>query len=72
MSATEILAELPKLSPDDLRIVHDRILELQEAQEIEPGPGLNAAIEEGMRSLKNEPLVSLEDARRDVSKWAGR
>jgi hypothetical protein len=72
MSATEILEELPKLSPAELQIVHQRILKLEEEQEIEPSAELNAAIGEGMRSLETEPTVSLAEARQKVARWAGR
>jgi hypothetical protein len=72
MSAAEILEQLPKLSPVELQIVHQRILELEEAQEIEPGAELSTAIAEGLRSLQTEPTVSLEEARQKVTQWAGR
>jgi hypothetical protein len=72
MSATEILAELPRLSPAELQIVHQRIMELEERHELEPSAELNVAIAEGLRSLETEPTVSLEDARHKVAQWAGR
>lgn len=68
MSATEILEELPKLSLDDLQVVHERILELKEVREIEPSAELNAAIALGLESLENEPTISLDEARRKVAK----
>ena len=72
MSATEILEQLPKLSPNDLQVVHERILELKEVHEIEAGAELNAAIALGLESLESEPTVTLDEARRKISQWAGR
>ena len=57
MSATEILDELPKLTPVELQRIQERILELEEAQEIEETPELLAAVDDGLRSLENEPTT---------------
>lgn len=72
MSTTEILNELPKLSPAELQRVHLRIIELEDQQEIEPSPELALAIEAGLRSLNEEPAVEIADARQKVARWAGR
>ena len=71
MSKTEILEELPKLSPTELQRIHERVLELEEAYQLEPSAELNTAIGEGVRSLETEPTVSLEEARQKVARWAG-
>jgi hypothetical protein len=57
VSVTEILEELSKLSPVELNLVHERILELQESHIIDPSPEFSAAIEEGLRSLKTEGTI---------------
>ena len=68
----EILEGLSKLSPAELSLVHERILELEESCVIDPSAEFSAAIEEGLHSLKTEPAVSLEEARRKVALWSGR
>jgi hypothetical protein len=72
MSTSEILAELPKLSPAELQVIHERILELEAGREIEPSAEFSAAISEGMHSLKTEPVVTVDEARKSVAQWAGR
>jgi hypothetical protein len=71
VSTAEILEGLSKLSPVELELVHERILELEESCVIEPSAEFSAAIEEGMKSLRTEPSVSLEDARRKIAVWSG-
>jgi hypothetical protein len=63
MSVAEILAELPKLPPTELQRILERILELEEPQEIEETPELLAAIDEGLRSLENEPTYTPDEVR---------
>jgi hypothetical protein len=72
VSAAEILQELSNLSPAELNLVHERILELEESHVIDPSPEFSAAIEEGMQSLRMEGAVSLEEARKRVTVWSGR
>jgi hypothetical protein len=42
----------------------------EESLIIEPSAEFNAAIEEGMQSLRNEPPVSLEEARAKIALWS--
>ncbi len=72
MSAAEILEGLSKLSPVELELVHERILELEESYVIEPSAEFSAEIEEGMKSLRAEPSVSLEEARQKIAVWSGK
>ena len=72
VSASEILEELAKLSPVELQEVHQRILELEEEHTIAPNAAFNAAIAEGMRSLEDEPTVSLLEASQKIPRWVGR
>jgi hypothetical protein len=60
------------LTPLELQRIHDRILELEEAQEIEETPELLAAIDEGQRSLETEPTYTLDDARLKIAQWASK
>jgi hypothetical protein len=72
MSTIEILAELPKLSTDELQRIHQRILDLEEQRELEPSPEFNAGIEAGLRSLEDEPAADAAEVRRKIAGWAGR
>jgi hypothetical protein len=72
MSAAEILEGLSKLNPVELNLVHERILELEESQMIDPSAEFSAAIEEGMHSLRTEPSVSLDEVRQKIGLWSGR
>ena len=67
MSAAEILEELPKLSPDELTLVHEKILELEEACITEPSPEFSNAIEEGLLSMREEPCADLDEVRAKIS-----
>lgn len=72
MSTSDILAELPKLSPAELQLIHERILDLEQGLEIEPSAEFAAAIEAGIESSKTEPAVPLAEARKKVAQWADR
>jgi len=72
MSAAEILSELPKLTPVELQHIHDRILELEDAQGVEETPELLAAIDEGLRSAESEPSYSVDEARAKITEWTSR
>ncbi len=72
MSAAEILDELPKLPIEELQRIHERILELEEAQEVEETPELLAAVDEGLRSLEREPTYTPEEVRRKIAQWTSR
>lgn len=72
MSAAEILDELPKLSPAELQRIHDRILELEDAQEIQETPELLAAVDEGLRSLEKERTYTLNEARAKIAQWTSK
>jgi hypothetical protein len=72
MSAAEILNELPKLTSAELQHIHERILELEEAQQIEETPELLAAVDEGLRSLENERTYTLDEARAKITDWTSK
>ncbi|MHA3772354.1 hypothetical protein ACXR0O_12545 [Verrucomicrobiota bacterium sgz303538] len=72
MSAAEILDELPNLTPRELQRIHERILELEEAQEVEETPELLAAVDEGLRSLENEPTYTPDEVRAKIAQWTSR
>lgn len=72
MSAAEILDELQKLTPAELQLVQERILELEERQEVEETPELLAAIDEGLRSLESEATYTAEEVRAKIAQWTSR
>lgn len=69
MSTTEILDELPKLTPAELEIICRRAMELHRGQNIEATPELLAAIDEADESFAKEGGVDLAEARRIVASW---
>lgn len=69
MSATEILDELPRLTPAELEIIYRRAVELHRGQGMEATPELLAAIDEADSSFAKEGGVNLAEARRIVASW---
>lgn len=72
MSATEIIEALPKLSPEDLKAVYERVLELENFRVLYPNPDLEGAIEAGLWSLENEPTSTVAEVEARVARWAGK
>ena len=69
MSATEILEELPKVTPAELEIIYRRAVELQQGQTIEASPDLVAAIDAADESFAKEGGVAVSEARCIVASW---
>jgi hypothetical protein len=46
-----------------LQRIHERILELEEAQKVGETPELLAAVDEGLRSAETEPAYSVDEVR---------
>jgi hypothetical protein len=67
MSMNEILAEMDHLSPDELKIIQEKLNLLHE--DIEETPEMLAAIVEGLRSLREEPTITLEELRQEMRTW---
>ena len=67
MSATEILEELPRLTPAELETVYRRAMELHQGQTLEASPQLLAAIDAADQSA--DEGVSIGEARRIVGSW---
>jgi hypothetical protein len=72
MSASEILDELPKLTPVELQEIRERIVELEDAQEIEETPELLAAVDEGLLSLESEPTYTPDEVRARIAQWTSK
>lgn len=68
-TVSEVEAALEKFTPEQMREVADWI-----ATRLLPAetPEMLAAIDEGLRSLENEPMLSAEEVRRSVGKWVAR
>ncbi len=60
MSATEILQELPLLSPQDLDLIRIRLNQLQAAPE---SPEMLEAIDAGRKSIREGKVHTIEEAR---------
>jgi len=67
MSVDEILAEMDNLSPDELKIIQEKLDLLHENFEVTPE--MLAAIEEGRRSLREEGGIPIEDVMKEVESW---
>jgi hypothetical protein len=68
MSATEILEELPRLTPAELEIIYRRAMELHQGQTLEASPELLTAIDAADEAA-NEDGVSVGEARDIVASW---
>jgi hypothetical protein len=70
MSTQEILAELPKLNPEDREIILNTIVRLHE--EFEPSPATEEAIREGLRTVREERTYSGAEIRSRIAAWTAR
>lgn len=69
MSATEILDELPRLTPAELEIIYRRAVELHQGQTLEASPELLSAIDAADESFAKEGGVNVDEARRVMASW---
>jgi DNA-binding transcriptional regulator YiaG len=67
MSVNEILQEMDRLSPNELKVIREKLDLLH--QDFEATPEMLAAIEEGRRSLREEGGIPIEDAIKEVESW---
>ena len=65
MSVNEILDALGSLSPNELDTVRDKIDAIRD----DMTPEMMAAVEEGLRSSREEPHCTIEDLREDMRSW---
>ena len=68
MSVTDIIQELPKLSPEDRQLLRQELDE-RYLQDFEETPEMLAAIDEGLRSLREEPTITIEELREKMKSW---
>jgi hypothetical protein len=70
MSVHEIIAELPKLSEQERELILQRLVNL--GAPFEPTPAMEAAIQEGLRSLREEKTYSGAEVRARIAAWTAR
>ena len=58
---------MDKLSPDELKIIQEKLDLFRE--NFEETPEMLAAIDEGLRSLREEPTITLEELRKEMRTW---
>ena len=68
MSVNDIIQELPKLSPEDRNLLRQELDE-HYLQDFEETPEMLAAIDEGLRSLKEEGSIPIEEVERRMKTW---
>jgi hypothetical protein len=68
MSVNEILQELPKLSPEDRHLIRQELDE-HFIDDFEETPEMLAAVDEGLRSLREEPTFTIEEIRKEMLTW---
>jgi hypothetical protein len=72
MSSTEILANLPALSPTELESVWQRAGQLLEGRILSASPELLAAVDEADASWDKEGGESIDEVRRKIRAWPGK
>ena len=68
MSVNDIIQELPKLSPEDRHLLRQELDE-RYLQDFEETPEMLAAIDEGLRSSREEGTIPIEDVIKEISTW---
>jgi len=69
MSVNEILAELEILSSDELKVVQEKLEQLHATEDLEETPEMLAAIDEGLRSSREEGTIPIEEVERKMKSW---
>lgn len=67
MSVNEILLELDTLSPDERKVIQEKLDLLNE--DFEETPEMLAAIDEGLRSAREEGTIPIEDVIKEIPTW---
>jgi len=68
MSVTEIIQELPKLTVEERDLLRQELSE-RFIEDFEETPELLAAVDEGLRSSREERSYTLEEVREELRKW---
>jgi hypothetical protein len=70
MSLTEIIEQLPKLTPEERQAIYRRIEMLDGEPEFTATPEMLAAIEEGTRSAQTERTYTSDEIKVRIREWA--
>jgi hypothetical protein len=68
MSFAQLIEEIEKLSPEELDLVQAKLDALQN-EDIEETPEMLAAIDEGLRSLREEGTIPIEQVMEEMKTW---
>jgi predicted transcriptional regulator len=68
MSVNDIIRELPKLSPEDRHLLRQELDE-RYMQDFDETPEMLAAIDEGLRSSREEGTIPIEDVIKEIETW---
>jgi len=69
MSFTQLIEEIERLSPEERELLQSKLNALQQQDGIEESPELLAAIEEGIRSAEEGPMIPIEEMIEKVKTW---
>jgi len=69
MSVNEIMHEIEKLSPEELDAIQAKLDQVRFPGAVEETPEMLAAIDEGLRSLREEPTMTLDELRAEMRTW---
>jgi len=70
MSVQEIIAELPRLSEAERELILRKLVNLDES--FEPTAAMEAAIREGLRSIREEKTYTAAEVRSRIAAWTAR
>jgi len=70
MSVNEIIQELLKLTPEDRNLLRQELDE-RYVENFEETPEILAAVDEGLRSLREEPTITIEEIKEPRRKQRG-
>jgi len=70
MSVQEIIAELPRLSEAERELILRKLVNLDEP--FEPTAPMEAAIREGLRSIREEKTYTAAEVRSRIAAWTAR
>ena len=70
MSVQEIIAELPRLSEAERELILRKLVNLDKP--FEPTAAMEAAIREGLRSIREEKTYTAAEVRSRIAAWTAR
>jgi predicted transcriptional regulator len=68
VSLTELIQKIHELSPEEQEIIRHELDGLHQ-EEFETTPEMLAAIDEGLRSSREEGTIPIEDVIKEISTW---